>query len=187
MIRLTRQWAGAALCCALGAGTVALSALATPARAQGIERFPSPESAPATILESVAIPAGAELLLLSGQTASLAADADRPVTRDIKAAQLGDTRAQTLNILGKVAVALARRGYRMSDVVKLTVYLVGDPALGGAMDYAGMNAAYRQYFGTDANPRLVTRATVQVVALAEPAFLVEIEAMAARAAAPSQP
>lgn len=187
MIQLPRQWTGVALCCALVAGTAALSALSTPARAQGLERFRSSGSAPATILESVAIPADAEFLLLSGQTASLAGAMDRPVTQEVTTAQLGNTGAQTLNILGKIAAALARRGYRMSDVVKLTVYLVGDPALGGAMDYAGMNRAYRQYFGTDANPNLVTRATVQVVALAEPAFLVEIEAMAARAPAPPHP
>ena len=60
------------------------------------------------------------------------------------------------------------------------VYLAGDPANGGGMDYAGMNEGYRQFFGTSENPNLAARATVQVVALAEPAFLVEIEATAVR-------
>ena len=48
------------------------------------------------------------------------------------------------------------------------------------MDYARMNEGYRQFFGTSENPNLAARATVQVVALAEPAFLVEIEATAVR-------
>ncbi|MGH8782332.1 Rid family hydrolase [Paraburkholderia sp.] len=170
-----------ALCFLIGLGSIVPSATA---RAQAIERFLSSGSAPPNILEGVAIPSSSDLLLLSGQTASLSDSPDRPVTRDVTRAQLGDTQAQTLNILGKIEATLARRGYRMSDVVKLTVYLVGDPALGGAMDYAGMNDAYRQYFGqyfgARTNPNLATRATVQVVALAEPAFLVEIEAVAAR-------
>lgn len=150
------------------------------AYAQSIERFGSSGSAPASILEGVAVPANSDLLLLSGQTASLADDVDRPVTREVTQAQLGDTRTQTLNILAKIQATLARHGYRMADVVKLTVYLVGDPRLGGTMDYAGMNDAYRHYFGAASNPNLSTRVTVQVVALAEPAFLIEIEATAAR-------
>lgn len=166
-----------ALCFLICLGSIVPSVTA---RAQAIERFLSSGSAPPSILEGVAIPANSDLLLLSGQTASLPDSPDRPVTPDVTKAQLGDTRTQTLNILGKIEATLVRRGYRMSDVVKLTVYLVGDPALGGTMDYAGMNEAYRQYFGAYANPNLATRATVQVVALAEPAFLVEIEAVAAR-------
>jgi 2-iminobutanoate/2-iminopropanoate deaminase len=145
-----------------------------------IERFPSSGSAPASIVESVLVPPGAEMLILSGQTASRADAPDRPVSVDLPPAALGDTKTQTINILSKIRAALGRRGYALADVVKLTVYLVGDPANGGRMDYAGMNEGYRQFFGASQNPNLVARATVQVVALAEPAFLVEIEATAVR-------
>lgn len=68
----------------------------------------------------------------------------------------------------------------MSDVVKLTVFVVGDPKLDGKMDFAGFNAGYREFFGTAANPNLVARSTVQVAALAGPNFLIEIEATAAK-------
>lgn len=147
---------------------------------QVVERFPSSGSAPASIVESVRVPPGAEMLILSGQTASRADAPDRSVSVDLPPAALGDTKTQTINILSKIRAALRRRGYALADVVKLTVYLVGDPANGGGMDYAGMNEGYRQFFGTLENPNLVARATVQVVALAEPAFLVEIEATAVR-------
>jgi 2-iminobutanoate/2-iminopropanoate deaminase len=68
----------------------------------------------------------------------------------------------------------------MSDVIKLTVFVAGDPKLGGKMDFAGMNDGFKQFFGTADNPGTVARSTVQVAALAGPAFLVEIEATAAK-------
>jgi hypothetical protein len=43
------------------------------------------------------------------------------------------------------------------------------------MDYAGMNEEYRQFIGSTENPNLAACGAVQVVALAEPAFLVEEE------------
>lgn len=156
-----------------------LTGLASPAVAQGVERYASSGSAPAAILESARIPAHAETLMLSGVTASLPAAPDVPVTCETKVGDLGDTKTQTINILNHIRAALTRRGYSLSDVVRLTVFLVGDPAKGGRMDYAGMNEGYLQYFGTADNPARVTRATVQVVSLAQPAMLVEIEATAA--------
>jgi 2-iminobutanoate/2-iminopropanoate deaminase len=169
--------------------TVTLSALviavfviaSSPARAQEIARFRSSGSAPSTILEAVLLPSGIETLLLSGQTATLPGNPDKPVPPETTPAQLGDTRQQTASILTRIKATLERRGWSMSDIVKLTVYLVGDPAKGGRMDYEGMNLAYREYFGAAANADLVTRETVQIVALAEPAYLVEIQATAARA------
>jgi enamine deaminase RidA (YjgF/YER057c/UK114 family) len=65
-------------------------------------------------------------------------------------------------------------------VVKLTVYLVGDPAKGGKLDFAGFSQGYAQFFGTAQQPNKVARTTVQVAALANPGFLVEIEAVAAK-------
>jgi formylglycine-generating enzyme required for sulfatase activity/enamine deaminase RidA (YjgF/YER057c/UK114 family) len=133
--------------------------------------------APSPILEGVTIAAGAETLHLSGQVPSPI----DPAKRD-KAEDWGDTRTQTISVLNRIKDSLAKHGYTMSDVVKLTVFLVGDPRLGGKMDFAGMNAGYGEFFGTPANPALVARTTVQITALANPFFLVEIEAIAARAA-----
>ena len=43
-----------------------------------------------------------------------------------------------------------------------------------------MNDGFKSFFGTPDNPGTVARSTVQVAALANPAFLVEIEATAAK-------
>jgi 2-iminobutanoate/2-iminopropanoate deaminase len=150
------------------------------ARAQQIQRFETSGSAPRNILEGALLPAGAEVLMLSGQTATLPDALAKPVGPEVTAAQLGDTYQQTANVLARIKKTLERRGWAMSDVVRLTVFLVGDPAKGGRMDYEGMNQAYAEFFSSSADHNLVTRATVQVVALAQPAFLVEVEATAAR-------
>ncbi len=78
---------------------------------------------------------------------------------------------------------MAAHGYTMADVIKLTVFVAGDPKLGGKMDFTGMNDGFKMFFGTPENPGTVARSTVQVAALAGPNFLVEIEATAAKAPA----
>ena len=50
----------------------------------------------------------------------------------------------------------------------MTVYLVGDPAKGGRMDFAGFMVAYTQFFGTKEQPNLPARSTVQVAGLVAP-------------------
>lgn len=152
----------------------ALLACTASAQAQSIVRHTNP--APAIILNGVTIPPGAEVLMLSGQ---LASPIDPAKTDSIEA--YGDTKTQTISTFNKIEAALARQGYAMSDVVKLTVFVVGDPKLGGKMDFAGFNAGYREFFGTAKNPNLVARSTVQVAGLAGPNFLIEIEATAAKA------
>lgn len=134
---------------------------------------PSPE---APILLGVTVPAGAETLYLSGQVPALADPKVAPVTP----AAYGDTRTQAISVFGKIEALLKAQGYSLSDVVKLTVFLAGDPAKGGKQDFAGFSAAYAQFFGTAAQPSKVARSTVQVAALVNPGFLVEIEATAAR-------
>lgn len=169
-----RRFAPTATALALSVG-----GLAGPATAQesAIKRHASPTNPDAIILQSVSIPRDAELLLLSGM---VAAPIDpKGASEGLEA--FGDTRTQTASALARIGAALAARGYQMSDVVRLTVYLVGDPRLGGKMDLAGMNAAYRSFFGTADNPNRVARTTVQVAALGAPHFLVEVEAMAAKA------
>jgi enamine deaminase RidA (YjgF/YER057c/UK114 family) len=153
--------------------SIAASLCCAPALAQTIVRHTNPP--PAIILSGVTIPPEAEILMLSGQIAS---PIDPARTEGIDA--YGDTRTQTISTFRKIEAALARQGYAMSDVVKLTVFVVGDPRLGGKMDFAGFNAGYREFFGTQANPYLVARSTVQVAALAGPQYLIEIEATAAR-------
>lgn len=160
--------------------TLALAALvgAPVAGAQSVERHPT--TPPGMILQSVEIPPGAAVLLTSGQVAApLDSTLATPATERTPA-DYGDTRTQTVSVLQRIRAILEAQGYAMRDVVKLTVFLVGDPALGGRMDFAGMNAGFREFFGTDANPETVARSTIQVAGLAGPGYLVEIEAVAAR-------
>ena len=151
-----------------------VAGLAASANAAEITRLTNPP--PAIILGGVILPPGAELFLLSGQLAS-PIDPSKPAT---SMDDYGDTRTQTISTFNKIKSALEKQGYSLKDVVKLTVFVAGDPKLGGKMDFAGFNDGYKQFFGTTENPNLVARSTVQVAALAGPNFLVEIEATAAK-------
>jgi 2-iminobutanoate/2-iminopropanoate deaminase len=135
---------------------------------------------PGLILQGVTVTPGTEMLYLSGQVAS-PIDPAKPMSPALTMADFGDTKTQTISVLGKIKKILASHGYTMADVVKLTVF-VAAPQTGGKMDFAGMNEGFKTFFGTPENPGTVARSTVQVAALAGPAYLVEIEATAAKAA-----
>lgn len=152
----------------------AMFASTVPAHGQEIVRhIGSPTS---VILTGVTIPPGSETVILSGQ---LASPINPTVTEGVEA--YGDTRTQTVSIFNKIKGLLGGMGYTMADIVKLTVFVTADPKMNGRMDFAGFNAGYREFFGTADNPHLVARSTVQVAGLAGPNFLIEIEAMAAKA------
>ncbi|HEX7819096.1 MAG TPA: RidA family protein [Sphingobium sp.] len=156
----------------VGLGTGVGAANAAPAG--GIVRHKGAPEAP--ILAGVTVPAGSTYLYLSGQVP--AADPAKPTgTPDA----YGDTQTQATSVFRKIETLLKGQGYALGDVVKLTVFLVGDPKLGGKQDFKGFQTAYSQFFGTAAQPNIVARSTVQVAALANPAYLVEIEATAAKA------
>ncbi|MCB8829672.1 hypothetical protein LJD47_32150, partial [Escherichia coli] len=70
-------------------------------------------------------------------------------------ADFGDTKTQTVSVLGKIKAILAEHGYTMADLIKLTVFVAGDPKLGNKMDFAGMNDGFKQFFGTADNPATV--------------------------------
>ena len=135
---------------------------------------------PGLILHGVTVPADAKMLYLSGQLAAPIDPASKTPSAQMTTADFGDTKTQTISVFSKIKAILAAQGYAMSDIIKLTVFVAGDPKLGGKMDFAGMNDAFKMYFGTTENPNTVARSTVQVAALAGPAFLVEIEATAAK-------
>lgn len=60
------------------------------------------------------------------------------------------------------------------------MFLVGDPAKEGKMDFAGFMEGYTQFFGTEEQPNLPARSVFQVAGLANPGYLVEIEVIAVR-------
>jgi enamine deaminase RidA (YjgF/YER057c/UK114 family) len=144
-----------------------------------IARFKAAGPTPSLILQGALVPAGAETFYLSGQLAS-PIDPAKPMSASLTIEDFGDTKTQTVSILTKIKGLLASHGYAMSDVIKMTVFVAGDPKLGGKMDFAGMNEGYKQFFGTTENPNVVARSTIQVAALAAPWALVEIEVTAAK-------
>jgi 2-iminobutanoate/2-iminopropanoate deaminase len=159
---------------------IAIAAAAlVPAHAAGIVRHKVPGPGPGLILQGVTVPAGAEMLYLSGQLAN-PTDPAKVGRTDLTMADYGDTKTQTIGTLTKIRSILASHGYAMSDIIKMTVFVAGDPKLGGKMDFAGMNDGFKMFFGSADNPNTVARSTIQVAALAGPAFLVEIEVTAAK-------
>ena len=157
--------------------TTALLGLAAPVASHAEEIVRHRGAAQSPILTGVSVPASARYLYLSGQVPA-ATDSSLPATDP---AAYGDTKAQAVSVFNKIKTLLEAQGYALDDVVKLTVFLVGDPKLGGKQDFKGFSEAYAQFFGTKDQPNIVARSTVQVAALANPAYLVEIEATAAKA------
>lgn len=128
------------------------------------------------IASSVRVPPGAELLFLSGTLADVA----KPDAPAGSVERLGDTETQAASVLGKLEQELAASGFTFGDVVKMNVFVVGDPAKGGRMDFEGLMKAYTRYVGIPTQGRLPARTTVQVAGLPLPGALVEIEVIAAR-------
>ena len=118
-----------------------------------------------------------DTLYVAGQMASPATPADKATGA---AAVYGDTKTQTLSALKTIETILKKEGLTMADVVQMDVFLAGDPAKDGKMDFAGMNEAYSTYFGTADQPNKPVRSAMQVAALATPWGLVEIQVVAVK-------
>jgi len=158
-----------------------IAVMSSPAAAEGeIVRIRSnPE---ALILDAARVNAGADMLYLSGQLPS-PVDPARPMSEVTTIEEMGDTKAQTISTLGKIKTILEGQGFTMGDLVKLSLFVAADPRT-GSMDFAGVNEGFRTFFGTEENPTTVARSTFQVAALVGPHYLIEIEAIAAKAPAP---
>ena len=151
-------------------------ATASAANAADVVRHPLPGGNTFPIARAVEVPAGKTIIFHSGTT---------PAPLDPKAeagtaAYWGDTKAQALSTFARIKESLDAMKLDFGNVVAMTVYLVGDPAKGGRMDFEGFMAAYTQYFGTKEQPNLPARSTVQVVGLVQPGMLVEIEVQLAK-------
>lgn len=95
-------------------------------------------------------------------------------------AYFGDMQVQTDGLLKRLKALLERRGYSLRDVVKVNVYLVGDPARGHQVDNEGFNAAYARHFGTAEVPTLPARTRITAAGLTNPAWLIALDVVAAR-------
>jgi enamine deaminase RidA (YjgF/YER057c/UK114 family) len=127
------------------------------------------------IAQAVSIAPGTTIHFISGQVPPVI---DKDAAPDSLAAY-GDTKTQTLGVLKKIQEVLQSMQLDIPDVVKMQVFLVGDPAKGGRADIKGFMEAYTQYFG-GAQPNLPARAVMQVAALNSPGWLIEIEVVAAK-------
>lgn len=160
----------------IGAATLAAGLLlAGIASAQDVVRHKIPNS-DFPIAQAVEIPACKTTVYLSGVVPSVVNEqADKNAVE-----AYGDTKTQTESVLKAIEKTLERLDLKMSDVFKMQVFLVGDPAKEGKMDFGGFMEGYTQFFGTEAQPNLPSRSVVQVAGLANPGFLVEIEVTAVR-------
>src|SRR3954471_3350485 len=152
----------------------AFAAATAQAQAQEVRRL-GPADAP--ISASVEVPPGSRLVYVSGTVP----DPADPAAPAGSVQRYGDTASQTRSILAKIQAQLGRHGLTLGDVVMMRVFLV---ALSGQprMDFAGMMIAYREFFGTAAQPTRPSRSTMQVAGLVDPGWLVEIEVTAAASA-----
>ena len=141
-----------------------------------VTRHPLPNNSTFPIARAVEIDPGTALIYHSGTTPGPAnADAERGTPE-----YWGDTEAQTLSVFSRMETSFKDLGVDFGDVLKMTVFLVGDPQLDGRMDFDGFMRAYSKYFGTEDQPNLPARSTVQVAGLAGDGMLVEIEVVLAR-------
>jgi enamine deaminase RidA (YjgF/YER057c/UK114 family) len=154
-----------ALAFALNAGAFAASPPVT-----HVQKDESP------IAGMVIVPPGATTYYVSGMTAPVS---DPSAPKGTMAAY-GDTKTQTIGALTRIKDALAEQKLGLGDVVKMTVFLAGDPSKDGKMDFAGMMEGYKQFFGTAEQPNKPARSTVQVANLVGPGMMVEIEVVAAK-------
>ena len=133
-------------------------------------------NAPIAISAAVAVPPGYTTYYISGAGPAVA----DPSTPEGSTARFGNTETQTASTLSRLKATLGKLGLGFADVVAAHVFVVGDPAMGGKMDFAGMNRAWSKEFGTAEQPDKPARSAVQVAGLALPGWLVEIEFVAAR-------
>ena len=148
---------------------------ASDALAQDVVRHQSP-TARSPIASAVEVPAGKTTIYVSGMIPPVANDKADPNSQ----AAFGDTRQQTQGVLKAIENNLRGLNLSMAHVVKMQVFLVGDPAKAGRMDFAGFSQAYREFFGTPAQPNVPSRSVMQVAGLVNPGWLVEVEVTAVR-------
>ena len=93
----------------------------------------------------------------------------------------GDTEAQAMSVFGRMQDSFDKLGVGFGDVIKMQVFLVGDPAMDGKMDFGGFMKAYTKFFGTEEQPNKPARSAFQIAGLAGgPNMLIEIEVVIAR-------
>ena len=141
-----------------------------------VTRHPLPNNSTFPISQAVEVSADTTIIYHSGTLPSPAnPDAD-PSSREY----WGDTEAQAESVFQNMAASFQRLGVGFGDIIKMQVFLVGDPEMDGRMDFAGFMRSYSKYFGTEAQPNKPARSAFQIAALARPGVYIEIEVVIAR-------
>lgn len=157
--------------CIASLGALAMAAQAG-AAAPGVIRNGDSPGRP--ILSSVEIPAGKNIVFVSGMVPP-ALNPDAPAAeRDF-----GSVEVQSTAVLERIEAHLKEIGLGMGDIVKAQVFLVADPKT-GEVDRAGFNTAFAKFFGTEAQPNKPARSAFTIAGLGSPRMLVEIEVVAVR-------
>lgn len=146
------------------------------ANAGDVIRHPLPNNSTFPIAQAVEHSADTTIVYHSG---TVPAPANRDAERSSRE-YYGDTYTQSISVFERMKGSLENLGLDYGDVVKMTVFLVGDPEMDGKMDFGGFMRAYTQYFGTEEQPNLPARSAVQIAGLAGEGMLVEIEVILAR-------
>ncbi|MDH4071574.1 MAG: RidA family protein [Gammaproteobacteria bacterium] len=141
-----------------------------------VTRHPLPGGSTFPIAQAVEVSAGTTLVYHSGTLPGPA----NPDAAEGSREYWGDTEAQANSVFERMQVSLENLGLGFGDVVKMTVFLVGDPELDGRMDFAGFMRSYSKHFGTEAQPNKPARSAIQIAALARPNVFVEVEVVLAR-------
>jgi enamine deaminase RidA (YjgF/YER057c/UK114 family) len=156
---------------------LAIASLVTSlAQAQDVVRTPLPNNDPFPISAAVTVRAGVDTIYVSGMLPN-------PTNKDAPkgtAPVYGDMQAQTVSVLEKIKGTLEKLGLGMGDVVKMTVFMVADPAYDNKLNFPALMAGYSQFFGTKEQPNKPARSAVQVAALVAPGALLEVEVIAAK-------
>ena len=124
-----------------------IAGCATPQTNSGFEPPMRLGAATSPISSSVLVPPGYGLVYVSGTVP----DVVDPSAPRGSAARYGDTEAQTRSVLRKIGNELAAHRLGLGNVVMMRVFLVAPPGQ-QRMDFAGMMTAYRESFGTAAQP-----------------------------------
>ena len=156
---------------------IGLLLLGSAAANADVTRHPLPNNSTFPIARAVEVTSDTVLIYHSGTVPGPAnPDAERG-SREY----YGDTEAQANSVFERMAASFEELGVGFGDVIKMTVFLVGDPELDGRMDFAGFMRSYTKYFGTDEQPNKPARSAVQIAGLAGgPNMLVEVEVVLAR-------
>lgn len=116
---------------------------------------------------NIMIPAGAETLYLSGSGARQKDDGT-----------WGDMEQQTVDTFSRFQETLESQGWSLEDIVQVRAFAVS--GADGELDFAGFNAGYQQFFGSEKNAMKPVRSFVEIAGLVVDGWLIEIEIRAAR-------